>query len=375
MKYKLINITPFLKTVMIFIIPNALILNWALSFNWIVEESCVDVFGNPTTAFAEGFPFPSMIEHVCTHEWLGVGYKAINYWLLFLNGIIKIGLATLLYYFIQRKFKFNLWQIGLWLFFCYILFGTNLYAEFKEVHSCGEFSYVRIDEIKYNLSSRLYGLSDYLLWFVFYYWYFFIIACLGLSVLIWSSYRRATERYSKWWFIFYVLWVFLFAIILLFETYLYRLNDQLITSSGDCTYRQQWYSILIGYAVLIYGFIISKKVIVKYLWKGILGAVCIFCLSICILIKNQHCIVLGTSGMRFVEFYTPFYENEYIGEFMENAKNPLQDLGEGKWNGKNITKINTQSNKIIFTRPLSKDYLITKQFLFWRFDFPDEFHD
>ena len=60
---------------------------------------------------------------------------------------------------------------------------------------------------------------------------------------------------------------------------------------------------------------------------------------------------------------------------MENAENPLEDQGEGESKNKNITKIYTESNAIIFKRPLYKDYQTTKQFLFWRFNFPNEFHD
>lgn len=101
-----------MKIALIFIIPNALILNWALNFNWIVQENCIDIFGNATTNFAEGFPFPSMMEHVCNHEWLGVGYKAISYWLLFLNGTIKIGLAAIVYYLFQRCTSSNQFELS-----------------------------------------------------------------------------------------------------------------------------------------------------------------------------------------------------------------------------------------------------------------------
>ncbi len=93
-------------------------------------------------------------------------------------------------------------------------------------------------------------------------------------------------------------------------------------------------------------------------------------ISLLISIENQHCIVIGTSGNRIVEFYTPFYEREKIGCLMNVYDNPMEKL-YGDYEGKNILSIKTEGNKIVFKRPLAGDYRITKQFLFWRFDFPD----
>lgn len=353
----------------------ALVLNWLLDFHWSVEENCRDVFGRPTIASSDGFPFPSMIEHVCNHEWMGVGYKAIGYWFVFFNGLIKLLLSFVLYYFLLKKIRLNYLQTGLWLFISYFAAGAFLYFEFERIQNCGRFEYTHLAEIYFSCFHMFYRISGLFSNGAIIYWYVTIPILITFVFLAWLDHKKKTENVSKWWLLFYLFWIILFASILFCELFLYRYDDQMITSSGDHTYRQEWYSIIIGYTLVILGFVYSRKIITKHFWKGISGAVLIFIISLGITLKNQHCIVLGASGMRFVEFYTPFYKGEYIGVFMESAENPLEDYGEGKWANKNITKIYTESNTIIFKRPLYKDYQITKQFLFWRFNFPNEFHD
>lgn len=365
----------FLKIGFLYIIPMALVLNWLLDFHWSVEENCIDVFGRPTIASSDGFPFPSMIEHVCNHEWMGVGYKAIGYWFVFFNGLIKLLLSFVLYYFLLKKIRLNYLQTGLWLFISYFAAGAFLYFEIEDLQSCGRFEYTHIANVHYSFFNLFYRLSGLFSYEAIIYWYITIPILITFVFLAWLDHKKKRGNVSKWWVLFYLFWILLFASIVFSEIFFYSNDDQMITSSGDHTYRQEWYSIIIGYTLVILGFVYSRKIITKHFWKGILGAVLIFIISLGITLKNQHCIVLGASGVRFVEFYTPFYKGEYIGVFMENAENPLEDHGEGESKNKNITKIYTESNTIIFKRPLYKDYQTTKQFLFWRFNFPNEFHD
>lgn len=353
----------------------ALVLNWVLDFHWSVGENCIDALDRPVQTSTKGFPFPSMLQHQCNDACWGSNYMALGYWFVFLNGLIKLVLSFILYYFFNKKVKLNYLQTGLWLFISYVAAGTFLYFEFEGVQNCGRFEYTHLAEIHYSYFHMFYRLSDLFSYGAIIYWYVTIPILITFVFLAWLDHKKKSENVSKWWLLFYLFWIMLFTSILFCELFFYRYDDQMITSSGDYTYRQEWYSIIIGYIMVIIGFIYSKKIITKQFWKGILGSLLIFGICAIITIKNQHCIVLGTSGMRFVEFYTPFYENEYIGCFMENAENPLGDLGEGKWKNKNITKIHTEENRIIFTRPLCKDYKITKQLIFWRFNFPNEFHD
>lgn len=353
----------------------ALVLNWVLDFHWSVGENCIDALDRPVQTGTKGFPFPSMLQHNCNDACWGSDYMALGYWFIFLNGLIKLVLSFILYYFFNKKVKLNYLQIGLWLFVSYFAAGAFLYFEFEGIQNCGRFEYTHLAEIHYSYFHMFYRLSDLFSYGAIKYWYVTIPILITFVFLAWLDHKMKIGNVSKWWLLFYLFWIMLFAAILFCELFFYRYDDQMITSSADHTYRQEWYSIIIGYTLVIFGFVYSRKIITKHFWKGISGAVLIFIISLGITLKNQHCIVLGTSGMCFVEFYTPFYKSEYIGDFMENADNPLEDQGEGESKNKNITKIYTVSNHIIFTRPLCKDYKITKQFIFWRFNFPDEFHD
>lgn len=375
MKAEQNKIVLYLKIGFMYIIPMALVSNWVLDFHWSVGENCIDALDRPVQTITNGFPFPSMLHHMCNDACWGSDYMALGYWFIFLNGFIKLVLSFILYYFLLKKVRLNYVQTGLWLFISYFAAGAFLYYEFKDLQNCGRFEYTQIASIQYSYFHLFYRISDLFSYGAIVYWYVTLSVLLTFVFLAWLDHKKKQENVSNWWMLFYLFWILLFASIIFCELFFYRYDDQMITSSGDHTYRQEWYSIIIGYILVIVGFIYSKKIISKSFMKGILGSILIFGISALIIIKNQHCIVLGTSGMRFVEFYTPFYKSEYIGDFMEGANNPLVDLGEGEWKNKNITKIHTEANSIIFTRPLCKDYNITKQFIFWRFNFPDEFHD
>jgi hypothetical protein len=357
------------------VIPVALFLNWLLNVHWMVGEDCLDFMGQKMQSSASGFPFPSMMRKSCNDTCIGADERAISYFMIVLNGMIKVLLASSVCFLLRKKINLKLWQKFLWVLLAYLLFGSFLRHEFENLSQCGEFSHTGITGLSYNFKINLFWLFNRTMETLFLFWYLILPACIVLSVLVWKTYKHENDRSCKWWILFYFIWILFFTVVLISELWLQRFDDQMITSSGDHTYRQEWYSILIGYTIIIAAYIFSMKQIRKNFRKGILISVPLFILSFFIFLKNEHCIVLGTSGMRFVEFYTPFYENEYIGDFMEGVDDPLQDLGEGRWRSKNITRIHTEENKIIFTRPLVKDYEIRKQFLWWSFDFPEEIHD
>ncbi|MES2764042.1 MAG: hypothetical protein V4677_17630 [Bacteroidota bacterium] len=196
-----------------------------------------------------------------------------------------------------------------------------------------------------------------------------LLYLFGVAFAIFINTKK--KVFSKWTALLHILWVMLFLTTLLYEFFLYSFHDQMITSSGDATYRYYGVSILIGYAIVVMCYMLSLRYF-KQQRSVLINWLLLIC-SVCIVIENQHCIVIGYSGNRFVEFYTPFYEAEHIGCLTADYAEPNKPLTNYPFINKNITKVYTKDNSIIFERPFLYDYKVTKQLLFWRFDFPDEF--
>ena len=171
----------------------------------------------------------------------------------------------------------------------------------------------------------------------------------------------------KYFFFFTFIWIFFFFIILFSEYFIFVSDGQMITSSGDVIYRQHWLSLIIGYGFIVFFFVYTNSVVLKRVKYVFLLSSALFLLSVLIFIKNQQLLVHSSNGERYVELFTPFYEHEEIGCFID-----INTELSRKYKNKNISKYYTENNKIVFERPLLKDYIITKQFLFWRFSFPNE---
>ncbi|MCC7301143.1 MAG: hypothetical protein IT233_00730 [Bacteroidia bacterium] len=360
-----------LKITFVYIIPLALILNWLLNpgYNLILTNSeCIDYSGNGVLSSGSGFPFVSQVG-TCGSDCFGADYRTVSYFFKCINGAIMLLLSFLLYYLVLKRVKPKLWQSIVWCFLIYSSFGMYFQSSMDFIR-CGTFGYDEITAIHFRFD--VYRLLNGFEPIVFFGNYFLLALPMLVAFLIFKDHKKKDSQVSKWWFLFYIYWSVFFFIVLVFEWWLARFNDQMITSSGDWTFRQHWISILIGYALVITLFTFARRLLLRKKKYSVLFAIAFSVISLLITIKNQHCIVFGSNGSRFVEFYTPFYESQSIGCWTQRWDNPLEKLNP-PFENKNILKIHTKENHITFERPIVGDYKITKQFLFWRFDFPEVF--
>lgn len=357
-----------LRIIFVYVVPVALILNWALNPSWQVTRSeCISFDGETYDIPAFGFPFISSMAG-CSGECAGADYKLANYPLMIANGVIMLLLSFLLYLFLLKNVKLNLWQSVVWCFLVYSAFGMYFINEMDFIQ-CGTSGYDAIKGIdfRFDIYSLLVGIG----FLVYYGNLYLLLICPLVAVLVFRDHKQRHPQAKSWWMVFYTLWSLFFFLILISEWYLIKNEDQMITSSGDSTFRQHWISILIGYAVVIFLFAFSRNLLIHKKRFAVLYAIGFAMAALVVTAKNQHCIVFGANGERFVEFYTPWYEADNIGCLTKSWDNPYEVLG-GDYADKNIFSVKTSGNKIVFERPLAGDYTITKQVLFWRFDFPEE---
>lgn len=357
-----------LRTVLVYVVPVALVLNWVLNPTWQVTRSeCISFGGGTYDIPAFGFPFISSMAG-CTGECAGADYKLASYILMGANGAIMLLLSFLLYFFLRKKIKLNLWQSVVWCFLVYGSFGMFFINEMDFIQ-CGPFGYDEIKEIDFRFN--IYGLLVGIGFLVYYGNLYLFLLCPLVAVLVFRDHKQRDPQAKGWWMVFYTYWSLFFFLVLLFEWYLLKNEDQMITSSGDSTFRQHWISIVIGYTLVIVLFAFSRNLLMRKKRFGVLYAIGFALVALVVTAKNQHCIVYGANGERFVEFYTPFFEADNIGCLTKSWDNPNEELG-GEYAEKNIFSVKTIGNRIVFERPLVGDYTITKQVLFWRFDFPEE---
>lgn len=350
-----------------YVVPVALILNWLLNPVWHVTRSECSFHGENYDLPAFGFPFISSMAG-CSAECAGADYKLASYLLMSANGAIMLLVSFLAYIFLLKKIKLNLWQSVVWCFLVYGSFGMYFINEMNFIQ-CGPSGYdeIRRMDFRFDIYGWLVGIGHLL----YYGNLYLFLLCPLVAVLVFRDHKRRDPQAKGWWMLFYTCWCLYFFLVLIFEWDLLKNQDQMITSSGDSTFRQHWISILIGYALVIVLFAFSRKLLMTGTRYAILYAIGFAMVALIITAKNQHYIVFGANGERFVEFYTPLYRAGDIGCYTRNWDNHYEALSD-VYEGKNILSVKTIGNKIVFERPLVGDYKITKQVLFWRFDFPEE---
>ncbi len=305
MKSKIQILKRFVVVLLVYVIPVSLILNWLLNPSWEVTlTNCINVFGEKVRSYGTGFP---LISHVstCGDDCLGADYMNMSYPRIYLNGSILLLLAFAIYFFVLKKIKLNGWQSVVWCSIIYSSFGMFLLHTSRFVQ-CGTFGYSEVDAIHFNFDvyHLLIGIGNILFFGNFY----LLAGCIILAYFIFRAQKKKNPDISKWWLLFYIYWCLFFFIIFVSEIWFAIFDDQMITSSGDETFRQHWVSIIIGYSLVIFIFVISRKLLIakrRYAW---ISVITLAFTSLFIVLENQHCIVCGTNGDRFVEFYTPFYE-------------------------------------------------------------------
>ncbi len=202
----------------------------------------------------------------------------------------------------------------------------------------------------------------------FVYSYGIIPTVIIISIITLVVQLTTRPKTSVWWLLFTIISASVFQFIVWAEIYLLENSDELVTSSGDVTYRMNVISRIIGYAIMIGIFvlivsILKKKVkITKWI---ILPLVAAFCF---IYYKNSECVVESTAGGGYYHLHFPFEETRIGGPVL--SRYPKEDWSKltPSQDSMAIKSWEKKGGKIIFHRNVGGDYVVRDWFLFWKLD-------